>query len=168
MGSARGGCEQRDRIPATRRSDDEDEARAPHRTVGAGRHGVARSSKALLAAGSATSEFVLTSDEGPLIRHSNLIRRWWKPLLKAAKIEATRAAGDDNYRFPTDRGLYSLRHTSDQVAALSGVGYDLISARLGHTTLGTTYAHYLNVSEDRERDVADKIGGFIEGLRKHG
>jgi integrase len=127
--------------------------------------------KRSLAAGSATSEFVFTSNEGHLIRHSNLIRRWWKPMLKAAKIEAekaARAAGDDDYRFPTNRGLYSLRHSSDEVAALSGVGYDLISARMGHTTLATTFTHYLNVSEDRGRQAADKIGGFIEGLRRHG
>jgi integrase len=127
--------------------------------------------KRSLAAGNATSDFVFTSDEGHLIRHSNLIRRWWRPLLKEAQIEAekaARAAGDDDYRFPVSRPLYSLRHSSDEVAALSGVGYDLISARMGHTTLATTFTHYLNVSEDRERQAADKIGSFIEGLRKHG
>jgi integrase len=127
--------------------------------------------KRSLAAGSATSEFVFTSEQGQLIRHSNLIRRLWKPLLAAAKIEAekaARAAGDDEYRFPADRPLYSLRHSSDEVAALTGIGYDLISARMGHASLATTYTHYLNVSEDRERQAADRIGCFIEGLRKHG
>jgi hypothetical protein len=55
--------------------------------------------KRSLVAGGATSEFVFTSDEGQLIRHSNPIRRWWKPLLRAAKMEAEKAvhsAGDDD------------------------------------------------------------------------
>jgi integrase len=118
-----------------------------------------------------SSEFVFTSGEGHLIRHSNLIRRWWKPLLSAAKTEAekaARAAGDADYEFPTALGLYALRHTSDEVAALAGVDYDLISARMGHTSLTTTFKHYLNVSQERERQAAEQIGTFIEGLRKHG
>ena len=118
-----------------------------------------------------SSEFVFTSDEGHLIRHSNLIRRWWKALLNAAKIEAEKAAraeGDMDYQFPTELGLYALRHTSDEVAALAGVDYDLISSRMGHSTLATTFKHYLNVSQEREREAADQIGTFIERLRNHG
>lgn len=118
-----------------------------------------------------SSEFVFTSDEGHLIRHSNLIRRWWKPLLKAAKIEAekaARASGDNDNRFPTGLGLYALRHTSSEVAALAGVDYDLASARMGHSTLATTFKHYFNLSQEREGQAVEQIGSFIEGLRKHG
>ena len=118
-----------------------------------------------------SSEFIFTSDEGHLIRHSNLIRRQWKPLLKAAKVEAekvARASGDHDYRFPTSLGLYALRHTSSEVAALAGVGYDLASARMGHATLATTFKHYFNLSQEREGQAVEQIGTFIEGLRRHG
>lgn len=91
-----------------------------------------------------------------------------KPLLQAAAVEAEKAArvdGDIDYKFPTDRGLYALRHTADEVAALAGVDYDLISARMGHTSLATTFKHYLNVSQERETQAADAIGGFLANLR---
>lgn len=114
------------------------------------------------------SDFVFASDNGHLIRHSNLSRKWWKPLLQAAAVEAekgARAGGDLDYKFPTDRGLYALRHTADEVGALAGVDYDLISARMGHTSLATTFKHYLNVSQERETQAAHAIGAFLASLR---
>lgn len=82
--------------------------------------------------------------------------------------EAALTAGDLDYRFPTDLPLYALRHSSDEVAALAGVEYDLISARMGHSSLATTFKHYLNNSQERERRAADQIGSFIDDLRSHG
>ena len=117
-----------------------------------------------------SSEFVFTSNTGH-IRHSNLIRRWWNPLLKAAKIEAkaARATGDDDYGFPAGLALYALRHSSSEVAALAGVDYDLASARMGHApTPMTTFKRYFNLSQGRESQAVEQLGNFIGGLRKHG
>ena len=106
-----------------------------------------------------------------MIRHSNLIRRWWNPLLKAAKIEAEKAAratGDNDYGFPAGLALYALRHSSSEVAALAGVDYDLASARMGHATPMTTFKRYFNLSQGRESQAVEQLGNFIGGLRKHG
>ena len=76
---------------------------------------LARLLEAQMATGRTTPEsFVFVSPDGMPIRHSDLARNWWKPLLrKAAELaeKAARDAGDLDYRFPQDAGPYSLRHT---------------------------------------------------------
>jgi integrase len=109
--------------------------------------------------GFTASGFVFASPSGRAVRHSNLVRRWWKPLLK----RAADLAAKDGVDFPTDLSPYALRHTSVELAMLAGVGYDLVAERMGHASPRTTYASYRNISGQRHRDAADRIDAFITG-----
>ncbi|MGA2761288.1 MAG: hypothetical protein ABSF08_13335 [Candidatus Cybelea sp.] len=39
-----------------------------------------------------------------------------------------------------------MRHTANELMALSGIGYDLAAERSGHGSTRTTFEHYKNVS----------------------
>ncbi|MGB7049499.1 MAG: tyrosine-type recombinase/integrase [Candidatus Cybelea sp.] len=118
-----------------------------------------------MAAGRTTPEsFVFTSPDGMPIRHSNLARNWWKPLLKkAAELaeKAAREAGDDDYRFPKDAGPYSLRHTAIENLKAAGVPLDVIHTLAGHRSLQTTMEHYNQPTEQRKLDAAKAVGNWL-------
>jgi integrase len=115
------------------------------------------------------AEFIFTSAEGAPIRLSNLVRRWWKPLLRkaaAAAEQAARAAGGETYRFPATLGMNALRHTCFELQPLAGIDYDVASERGGHASIRTTYQHYREIAEQRHREAAEQIDGFIASRRR--
>ena len=115
------------------------------------------------------SEFVFTSAEGAPLRLSNVIRRWWQPLLRKAATaaeQAARAAGDETYHFPTTLGMNALRHTSFELQPLAGIDYDVASERGGHASVKTTYQHYREIAEQRHREAAEQIDSFISSRRR--
>lgn len=98
---------------------------------------------------------------GHALRHSNNTRRWWRLLLK----RAADLAAKDGVDFPIGLSPYSTRHTAVELTMLSGVGYDLVAERLGHSSPRTTYASYRNIAGRRHRDAAERIDAFLtEGL----
>lgn len=115
------------------------------------------------------SEFVFASPEGAPLRLSNVVRRWWQPLLRKAATAAEQAAsagGDDTYRFPTALGMNALRHTSFELQPLAGIDYDVASERGGHASVKTTYQHYREIAEQRHREAAEQIDSFIASRRR--
>jgi integrase len=121
--------------------------------------------EAQMATGRTTPEsFIFTSPGGAPIRHSNLARNWWKPLLeKAAELaeKASRDAGDFDYRFPKHSGPYSLRHTSIENLKAAGVPMDVVHTLAGHSNVQTTMAHYNQPTEARKLEAAAVVGKWF-------
>jgi integrase len=121
--------------------------------------------QAQMAEGRTTPEtFVFTSPDGMPIRHSNLARNWWKPLLKkAAELaeKTAREAGDHSYTFPKGAGPYSLRHTAIENLKAAGVPLDVIHTLAGHRNLQTTMEHYNQPTEQRKLDAANTVGNWL-------
>jgi integrase len=111
------------------------------------------------------TEFVFTAPEGGLIRHWQLSQRWWKPLLqRAAKL-----AAKDNVAFPTGIGMYAMRHTAREIMSAQKIDYDLLSKRMGHSRLSTTFENYNKETwRQRDREAAERIQAFFEGLPRTG
>jgi len=121
--------------------------------------------KRCLAEGS--GEFIFTSPEGDPIRLSNLRRRWWKPLLEKAAVEAEKAAqaaGDRAYRFPADLRMYDLRHTANALMGLIGVPIEVARERMGHSSIRTTVDVYGHIFKGQGELVAGKLDAFFEGI----
>ena len=74
--------------------------------------------------------------------------RLHKTLLKKAGI-------DGNIRF------HDLRHTYATLAIQNGVDVKTVSSILGHYSAGFTLDTYTHVTGAMQKEVADKVGGFI-------
>jgi integrase len=126
---------------------------------------IAKRLQAQMAAGRSTPEsFVFTSPNGMPVRYSNLMRRWRRPLLESAKIEAEKAAherGDLDYRFPVEAGLYDLRHTAIENLKAPGVPLDVIHVLAGHRSIHTTLKHYNKPTELRRREAATLVSEWL-------
>ena len=118
-----------------------------------------------MATGSTTpTALVFTSPGGKPVRYSNLVRRWWVPMLEAAAVEAEKAArkaGDRSYRFPKDASLYNLRHTSFENMKAAGVALDVMHVLAGHKNLTTSMEHYNKPSDDRRRGAASAVSSWL-------
>ncbi|MGB8909095.1 MAG: tyrosine-type recombinase/integrase [Candidatus Cybelea sp.] len=130
---------------------------------------LSRQLQAQMQAARATPEsFVFTSPDGHAIRHSNLVRNWWRPLLeKAAELaeEGARDAGDLDYRFPKNAGPYCLRHTAIENLKAAGVPMDVIHTLAGHSNVQTTMEHYNQPTDQRKLDAAKAVGEWLrEGM----
>jgi integrase len=75
---------------------------------------------------------LFASRSGGLVLKSNLIQRYWKPLLASANL-------------PTSLRLYDLRHTCATLLLSGGVNVKVVSERLGHSTVELTLKHYSHV-----------------------
>jgi len=65
--------------------------------------------------------------------------------------------------------MYALRHTAREIMSAQKVDYDLLSKRMGHSRLSTTYQHYnSDVWRQRDREAAEKIQAFFDGLLNTG
>jgi integrase len=120
-----------------------------------------------MASGSTTPEsFVFTSPDGMPIRHSNLARNWWRPLLeKAAELaeKAAHEAGDLDYTFPKNAAPNSLRHTAIENLKAAGVPLDVVHTLAGHSSLQTTIEHYNQPTEQRKLDAARAVEDWLAG-----
>ncbi len=121
--------------------------------------------QAQLATGRATPDsLVFTSSDGTPVRHSNVTRRWWKPLLTKAEAEkAAHKAGDRDYRFPVHAGLYDLRHTAFENMNAAGVPLDVMHKLAGHANVSTSLKHYSKPSEERRRAAVDSVSRWLQG-----
>ena len=118
-----------------------------------------------MATGRTTPEsFIFTSPGNAPIRHSNLARNWWRPMIeKAAELaeKAARDVGDLDYRFPRDAGPYSLRHTAIENLKAAGVPMDVVHTLAGHSNVQTTMAHYNQPTEARKLEAAATVGKWL-------
>ena len=97
----------------------------------------ASQAEALLKLGVRTDLVFATAEGGPIYRR-NLLKRHFKPLLKAAKLSSSLT-------------LYCLRHTCATLLLQAGVHPKIVSERLGHASIVLTldtYSHVLPTMQD--------------------
>lgn len=86
---------------------------------------------------------VFPDTEGKPIRKSNLLRRWFKPLLKEARLP--------NIRF------HDLRHTAATLLLSQGVHPKVVQERLGHSQISLTLDTYSHVLPSMQQEAASRI-----------
>jgi len=105
--------------------------------------------KAMKAEGYA-GEFVFVDNVGSPIRKSNMTRRSFKPLLRAAGI-------DEAVRF------HDLRHTHATLALQAGVNPKVVQERLGHAKIELTLNTYSHVIPSMQREAASMVAALLDG-----
>ena len=112
----------------------------------------ARQAQTILEAGShydRDADLVFSNDVGGLLDPRNVVARYFKPALAAAKLS------------PSIR-LYDLRHSHATLLLHEGVNVKAVSARLGHASAAMTldrYAHALPAAEAQAVAALDAVLG---------
>lgn len=86
---------------------------------------------------------VFTNKEGGIIKHRNLVRRNFKPLLQKAQVR--------------DISLYQLRHTFASILLSKGVHPKVVSEILGHSSIVITLDTYSHVLPNIQREALEKL-----------
>jgi integrase len=86
---------------------------------------------------------IFASRLGEPLHHSNIARRYFKPLLIAAKLPDIR--------------IYDLRHTCATMLLLAGVNPKIVSERLGHASISITLDIYSHVLPNMQQEATDKL-----------
>ncbi len=97
---------------------------------------------------------VFTSRERKLVNRNYFNHHVWKPALRAAGVEPTRA-----------NGMHALRHFYASVQLEAGTSVRALAEYLGHADSGFTlrvYPHLMPTSESRARQAVDEA--FAEAL----
>ena len=87
---------------------------------------------------------------GPL-HESNLLRRWWHPLLERAGLPRMR--------------FHDLRHTHATLLLTQGVNPKVVQERLGHSQISMTLDTYSHVVPSLQRDAARRIDDLFANGR---
>ena len=100
-----------------------------------------------LAAGSEWQklDLVFCTNQGGPVRHRNLDRQYFKPLLKAASL-------------PLDWTLYELRHSAGSLLLATGANLRLIQELLGHSSITTTMDIYTHPEPGLLRSAVGALG----------
>ena len=98
-----------------------------------------------------THDTRLGRDGGPLPRRSDIDRKAWKDLQKAAKIEPHPSGRDWH--------IHEIRHTTATMLAAEGVPQSIAEHILGQASLVKTYRH-LKAADSRS--AVDRIGRLLE------
>jgi integrase len=112
----------------------------------------ARQAHAILEAGTRydrAADLVFSTDAGGLLDPRNVVARYFKPALAAAKLS-------------TAIRLYDLRHSHATLLLHEGVNVKAVSARLGHASAAMTldrYAHALPAAEAQAVAALDAVLG---------
>jgi len=109
----------------------------------------ASQAQALLKLGVRTELVFATTEGGPIMRR-NLVRRHFKPALKAAKL-------------PTDLTLYCLRHTCATLLLQASVHPKIVSERLGHASIRITLDVYSHVLPGMQDEATEQIERMLYG-----
>ena len=96
----------------------------------------------MMAEGNAGPWVFCDKNGGPL-RKSNLTRRDFKPLLKAAGLPPIR--------------FHDLRHTAATLLLAQGVHPKIVQERLGHSQISITLDTYSHVLPSMQRDAAQRL-----------
>ena len=93
-------------------------------------------------------DLVFPNEVGEPMDHKNLLRRYFRPLLKKAGL-------------PLTIRLYDLRHTCATLMLVAGVQPKVMAGMLGHTSIRTTMDTYSHVLPDMTDDAAKKVGDLL-------
>ena len=85
---------------------------------------------------------IFTSPEGTSLRHSNFIRRAWKPAIDAAGLSGVH--------------IHDLRHAGNTWVANAGANLRELMERMGHSTARAAMIYQHSTSQ-RQRTVADAV-----------
>lgn len=94
-------------------------------------------------------DLVFATSLGTPISESNLVKRHFKPILKAAKLPDVR--------------LYDLRHTCATLLMAAGESPEVVSERLGHSTVMLTLDTYSHVLPTMQEAAAAKLESALYG-----
>lgn len=95
-------------------------------------------------------DFVFATAKGTPLLNSNLMRRHFKPLLKAAEL-------------PEEIRLYDLRHTCATLLLSEEENPKVVSERLGHSTIVLTLDTYSHVLPTMQKKATDKLQSLLFG-----
>ncbi len=94
-------------------------------------------------------DLVFASEVGTPIQPKNLIERYFKPLLKTAKVPDIR--------------LYDLRHTTATLLLSAGDNPKVVSERLGHASIVLTLDTYSHVLPTMQESATNKLEKLMFG-----
>lgn len=123
----------------------------PESTVRALQQHRAKQAKERLKAGDAwqANGLMFCTAIGTPERQSNIFRRHFKPLLRAAGLPDVR--------------MYDLRHTAATLLLSAGENPKVVSERLGHSSITLTMDTYSHVLPDMQQRAAEKLEGMLFG-----
>ncbi|MBA3356904.1 MAG: site-specific integrase [Pyrinomonadaceae bacterium] len=96
------------------------------------------------------TDLVFSNTEGMPIMRKNLVRRHYKPALKAAGL-------------PVDLSLYCLRHTCASLQLQAGVHPKVVSERLGHSSTTLTMDVYSHVMPGMQSEATAQLEKLLYG-----
>lgn len=103
--------------------------------------------KRMLAEGHAGNDLVFCNQEGGLMRKSNVRRRSFEPLLKAAGLPRIR--------------FHDLRHTAATLLLGQGTHPKLVQEQLGHANIAITLDTYSHVLPSMHHEAAAKMDALL-------
>ena len=109
----------------------------------------AAQAEALLKLGVRT-DLVFSNSGGTPILRRNLVRRFFKPALKEAKL-------------PIDLSLYSLRHSCASLLLQAGVHPKVVAERLGHSSTRLTLDVYSHTVPTMQEDATAQLERMLYG-----
>ena len=86
---------------------------------------------------------VFTNSFGKPINYTNFYQRYWRKLLLAAEL-------------PEGFTFHALRHTHASLLLMAGENIKVVSERLGHSSVSTTYNIYCHVVPNLQKHAAQK------------
>lgn len=89
-------------------------------------------------------DLVFAGSEGKPLHYRNLVRRHFKPVLRAAGL-------------PEDLRLYDLRHTCATLLLQAGENPKVVAERLGHASVTLTLDTYSHVLPDMQQRAAERL-----------
>jgi integrase len=95
------------------------------------------------------SDLVFTTTSGAPIDGRDLIRKWFRPLLKRAGLPPIR--------------IHDLRHSYASIALARGVHPKVVQEALGHSTIAVTLDLYSHVVPSLQREAAKEMGEALFG-----
>ncbi|MEP6569325.1 MAG: site-specific integrase, partial [Acidobacteriota bacterium] len=96
------------------------------------------------------SDLIFTTSEGTPVLRGNLVRRHYKPALKAAKLPES---------FP----LYGLRHSCASLLLQAGVHPKVVAERLGHSSTTLTMDVYSHVAPGMQSEATTQLERMLYG-----
>jgi integrase len=95
------------------------------------------------------SDLVFSSELGAPLDGRDLIRKWFRPLLKEAGLPPIR--------------IHDLRHSYASIALARGVHPKVVQEALGHATIAVTLDLYSHVVPSLQREAAKEMGAALFG-----
>lgn len=109
----------------------------------------ATQAEALLKLGIRT-DLVFSNSEGMPVLRRNIIKRHYKPALRAAGL-------------PTEARLYDLRHTCATLLLQAGVHPKVVAERLGHSSIVLTMDTYSHVLPGMQEEATAQLERMLYG-----